>query len=85
MNELTKRLFAEGWTEDHHPGHVFWAFYQGFRYKWEYARELTWKTPCGLFVSGWTVGFSDTSYGGVDMDVFNGTEEDFRAWIETYQ
>lgn len=66
MNELTKRLFAEGWTEDHHPGHVFWAFIQGFRYKWEHERELVWKTPCGLFASGWTVGSSDTSYGGVD-------------------
>ena len=66
MNELTKRLFAEGWTEDHHPDHVFWGFFQGFRYKWEYERELTWKTSCGLFVSGWSVGFSDTSFGGVD-------------------
>ena len=66
MNELTKRLFADGWTEDHHPDHVFWAFIQGFRYKWEYERELVWKTPCGLFVSGWSVGCSDTSYGGID-------------------
>lgn len=35
MNELTKRLFAEGWTENHHPDHVFWGFFQGFRYKVE--------------------------------------------------
>lgn len=66
MNELTKRLFAEGWTEDHHPDHVFWGFFKCFQYKWEYERELTWKTPCGLFVSGWSVGCSETSFGGVD-------------------
>lgn len=66
MNELTKRLFAEGWTEDHHPDHVFWGFFKCFQYKWEYARALTWKTPCGLFVSGWSVGCSETSFGGVD-------------------
>lgn len=66
MNELTERLFAEGWTEDHHPDYVFWGFYKCFQYKWEYERELVWKTLCGLFVSGWSVGCSDTSFGGVD-------------------
>lgn len=73
MNELTKRLLAEGWTRENHPDNVFWgAFDEGFQYKWEYQITLTWQTGCGLFVQGRSVGISDTSYMGVHYTPENG-------------
>lgn len=55
MNDLTKRLYAEGWTREHHPDYVFWGDWENFSYKWEFALGLVWKTPCGLFVEGRSV------------------------------
>ena len=73
MNELTKRLLAEGWTRENHPDNVFWgAFDEGFEYKWEYKITLTWQTGCGLFVQGRSVGISNTSYMGVHYTPENG-------------
>lgn len=65
LNELTKRLYAEGWTREHHPEHVLLGDFENFSYKWEYALKLVWETPCGLLVDGRTVAANDTSYGGV--------------------
>ena len=72
MNELTKRLYAEGWTREHHPDYVYWGDWESFSYKWEFALELVWQTPCGLFVDGRSVASADTSYMGVDYCPENG-------------
>lgn len=73
MNELTKRLFAEGWTRENHPDNVFWGtFGEGFEYEWDYQITLTWQTGCGLFVQGRTVGTCDTSFMGVHYTPENG-------------
>lgn len=73
MNDLTKRLLAQGWTREHHPDNVFWgAFDDGFEYKWEYQITLTWQTGCGLFVQGRSVGTSNTSFMGVQYCPENG-------------
>lgn len=65
LNDLTKRLYSEGWTRDNHPDFVFWGDYENFSFKWEYLLSLVWETPCGLLVDGRTVAASDVSYGGI--------------------
>lgn len=73
MNDLTKRLLAEGWTRENHPDSVFWGAYdEGFEYKWEYQITLTWRTGCGLFVEGRSVGTMNTWFGGVHYSPENG-------------
>ena len=72
MNELTKRLYAEGWTREHHPNYVYWGDWESFSYKWEFALGLVWQTPCGLYVDGRSVALADTSYMGVDYCPENG-------------
>ena len=66
MNELTKKLLAEGWTMEHYPDYVFRGkFDNGLEYKWDYILTLVWQTRCGLFVDGRVVGGGDTSFMGV--------------------
>lgn len=65
LNDLTKRLYAEGWTREKHPDNVCWGDFENFSYKREYLQGLVWETPCGLLVEGRTVGTSDVSYNGV--------------------
>lgn len=65
LNDLTKRLYSEGWTRDNHPDFVYWGDYENFSYRWEYLLSLVWETPCGLLVDGRTVAASDVSYGGI--------------------
>ena len=63
LNELTKRLLAEGWKpEDTPPGtkEYFW-FYGGWTYTREALAALTFETPCGLLVKG-------SHFGNGDMD-----------------
>lgn len=72
MNDLTKRLYAEGWTREHHPDYVFWGDWENFSYKWEFALGLVWKTPCGLFVEGRSVAAADSSFQGVHYCPENG-------------
>ena len=72
MNELTKRLYAAGWTREHHPDYVYWSDWQNLGYKFEYACKLVWKTPCGLFVEGRSVVSANASYMGVDYCPENG-------------
>lgn len=74
LNELTKRLFQEGYDEEHYPDYVkpFNKFYGGFEYTLEAQRKLVFKTPCGLLVKGshWNSGYM--SFMGVDWCLENG-------------
>lgn len=74
LNELTKRLFKEGYDKEHYPEYVkpFNKFYGGFEYTVEAQRKLVFKTPCGLLVKGgyWNSGYM--SYMGVDWCIENG-------------
>lgn len=65
LNDLTKRLYAEGWTREHYPENVCWGDFENFSFKREYALTLVWETPCGLLLEGRSVATADTSYGGV--------------------
>lgn len=74
LNELTKRLFKEGYDKEHYPDYVkpFNKWYGGFEYTVEAQRKLVFKTPCGLLVKGgyWNSGYM--SYMGVDWCIENG-------------
>lgn len=74
LNELTKRLFKEGYDKEHYPEYVkpFNKWYGGFEYTVEAQRKLVFKTPCGLLVKGgyWNSGYM--SYMGVDWCIENG-------------
>lgn len=70
LNELTKRLYAEGYTRENHPDYVYWGDWQNFGYKWEHMLTLIWETPCGLMIRGDSdtgrgLAISDMSYDGV--------------------
>lgn len=73
LNELTKRLFQEGYDKEHYPDYVkpFNKFYGGFEYTLEAQRSLVFKTPCGLLVKGshWKSGYM--SFMGVDWCLEN--------------
>lgn len=65
LNDLTKRLYAEGWTRDHHPNTVYWKDFENFGYRFETLLQTTWETGCGLFVEGRTISTSDVCYDDV--------------------
>lgn len=70
LNELTKWLYAEGYTRENHPDTVYWSDYQNLGYRFEVTLGFTWETPCGLMVRGDSdigrgLAFADTSFGGV--------------------
>lgn len=54
MNELTKQLLEQGFTEDKFPSYIkeYQPFYGGFIYKPEYYRTLKYRTGCGLIIPG---------------------------------
>lgn len=52
LNDLTRRLYAQGYTRDHHPDTVCWSDWKNFGYKWETMLGFTWETPCGLLIQG---------------------------------
>ena len=74
VNELTRRLLAEGWKpEDIPPGtHPYQDYYGGWTYTGEAIRSMVWETPCGLLADGrhFTNGYM--SYQGVDWRPENG-------------
>lgn len=65
LNDLTKRLYAEGWTREHHPDSVYWKDFENFGYKFETLIQTTWETGCGLLVEGRTVATSDVCFDDV--------------------
>lgn len=52
LNDLTRQLYAQGYTRENHPDTVYWSDWQNFGYKWETALGFTWETPCGLLIQG---------------------------------
>ena len=54
VNELTRRLLAEGWKpEDTPPGTLEYKdYYGGWTYTGEAIRNMVWETPCGLLAAG---------------------------------
>jgi hypothetical protein len=70
LNDLTKRLYIEGYTRENHPDTVYWSDYQNLGYKYETMLGFTWETPCGLLIQGESsigrgLACEDASYGGV--------------------
>ena len=74
VNELTRRLLAEGWKpEDTPPGtHPYQDYYGGWTYTGEAIRGTVWETPCGLLADGWHFLNGYLSFNGVDWRVENG-------------
>ena len=74
VNELTRRLLAEGWKpEDTPPGtHPYQDYYGGWTYTGEAIRGMVWETPCGLLAAGRQFLNGYLSFGGVDWRVENG-------------
>jgi len=74
VNELTRRLLAEGWKpEDTPPGtHPYQDYYGGWTYTGEAIRGTVWETPCGLLAAGRQFLNGYLSFGGVDWRVENG-------------
>ena len=74
VNELTRRLLAEGWKpEDTPPGtHPYQDYYGGWTYTGEAIRDMVWETPCGLLAAGRQFLNGYMSFGGVDWRVENG-------------
>lgn len=52
LNDLTRRLYAQGYTRDNFPDTVCWNDWQNFGYKWETMLQFTWETPCDLLIQG---------------------------------
>lgn len=70
LNDLTRRLLAEGYTRENHPEYVCWSDWQNFGYIFEHLLTFTWESPCGLMVQGESslgrgLACGDTSYLGV--------------------
>lgn len=74
INELTRRLLAEGWKpEDTPPGtHPYQDYYGGWTYTGEAIRAIVWETPCGLLAKGSNFTNGYMSYQGVDWRPENG-------------
>ena len=73
VNELTRRLLAEGWKpEDTPPGtHPYQDYYGGWTYTGEAIRGTVWETPCGLLAAGRQFLNGYLSFNGVDWRVEN--------------
>jgi hypothetical protein len=71
MNDLTKRLFAEGYTPDNHPDYVRWdSGSKEFSYTHQHKTRMVWQAPCGAFKKGGNEnGWG--SYSGVDYRTEN--------------
>ncbi len=74
VNELTRRLLAEGWKpEDTPPGtEPYKDYYGGWTYTGEAIRSMVWETPCGLLADGRHFLNGYLSFNGVDWRVENG-------------
>ncbi len=70
LNELTKKLFSQGYSRENHPEYVYWNDWQNLGYKWDYLLALVWETPCGLMIDGKSgkgrfIAISDTYHNGI--------------------
>ena len=74
VNELTRRLLAEGWKpEETPPGtHPYQDYDGGWTYTGEAIRSTVWETPCGLLAAGRQFLNGYLSFNGVDWRVENG-------------
>ena len=74
INELTRRLLAEGWQpEDKPPGtHPYQDYDGGWTYTGQAIRSMVWETPCGLLADGRHFMNGYMSYQGVDWRPENG-------------
>ena len=53
MNDLTKKLLAEGYASENHPDYVKWHYgFREFEYTIEAVKQFVWETPCGLLRKG---------------------------------
>ena len=52
QNQLTRDLYAAGYTREDHPSFVYWSDWQNFGYLFEALLKFIWETPCGLLVDG---------------------------------
>ena len=52
QNQLTRDLYAAGYTRENHPSFVYWSDWQNFGYLFEALLKFIWETPCGLLVAG---------------------------------
>ena len=71
QNQLTRDLYAAGYTWEDHPSFVYWSDWQNFGYLFEALLKFTWETPCGLLVDGKSdlgrgLACSDASFQGID-------------------
>jgi len=74
INELTRRLLAEGCRpEDTPPGTCPYAdYYGGWTYTGQAIKDMVWETPCGLLVDGSHFVNGYLSFNGVDWRPENG-------------
>ena len=73
LNDLTKKLLAEGWTRENFPHEtVFLKNFENFGWRWDVSKDMVWETPCGLLVEGRTAACSDLTYDGVWYCIENG-------------
>lgn len=71
QNQLTRDLYAAGYTRENHPSFVYWSDWQNFGYLFEALLKFTWETPCGLLVDGKSdlgrdLACCDASFQGID-------------------
>lgn len=71
QNQLTRDLYAAGYTREDHPSFVYWSDWQNFGYLFEALLKFTWETPCGLLVDGKSdlgrdLACCDASFQGID-------------------
>lgn len=71
INELTKRLLAQGYSEDHQPeGYIpYNKYYGGWQYSPNQQRNMVVTTPCGLMEQA-QLAF-DMGYMGIDWSLEN--------------
>jgi hypothetical protein len=70
-NDLTWKLFAEGYTSQNHPEYVRWyANIHEFEYTPEFVRKMVLESPCGLLMKG-TDFCGYMSYMGIDWRLEN--------------
>lgn len=71
QNQLTRDLYAAGYTREDHPSFVYWSDWQNFGYLFEALLKFTWETPCDLLVDGKSdlgrgLACSDASFQGIE-------------------
>ncbi len=74
MNDLTEKLFSEGYTPENHPENVEWhSGWREFQYTKAAAILMVWETPCGLLRKGCIQdACGNGSFMGVTYSIENG-------------